>query len=144
MGWKMHTASEHIDSPRADCAILVIDDEEYASQRLADLAGQISPNVTVVGSIELAIDRLSRGYSYDLIILDEDLGVKTCALTSAAALFGIGNRGTIVVVTETPRPLMIDAVRRFGVSDLAEKCNVTADWLQKNLAAREMPLDIAV
>lgn len=99
----------------------------------ASIARAYTTVVDAVDSIEAAIGLLATGRAYDFILLDEYLGIKTQPLTSAAALHGAGNKGRIVVMTQVPRPGLLDSLRRFGVVAQLSCDELTNDWLASQL-----------
>ena len=117
--------------------ILIVDDCDLDRLHLSEVArASAGPQAAIdaVPSFEKAVSAVS-GKSYDLILLDDDLGIGTSAFISVVTLRAAGHESGIIVAGGEPKDKRRDELTRAGVTEYHAKCDVTPDIVVRALAA---------
>lgn len=117
--------------------ILVVDDCEHDRLRLSEVARvSAGPQAAIdtVASFEKAVSAVA-GNDYDLILLDDDLGVGTNAFISVVTLRAAGHSNSIIVAGGELRDQRRDQLARAGVVEYHAKVDLTPAIVVRALAA---------
>lgn len=118
------------DAERLDGArILLVDDDPSVRQLYHHLLERAGARCEACGSTAAAFERLSRGPSLDLVVLDYHLGDET-AVAALQMLSGEAPRPGVVLVTGHPRPRSLPGVTRESVDAIVPKPSRVAELVR--------------